>query len=153
MKKDRRLVLLIIFVLVAVTGSLTWLGKDTVAPAISTKTLKVDTLDTERQLLTVRADSVLSLIKKLQIRNAKVFNCEDEGTALTISGASEQHNAFHRIFFNEASLSSYAEIQNTQLNIATEAYQFTMPIQKYKGVRFVTLPAEVMQSMLLSIEP
>lgn len=147
------MVLILIIGLAAVMGLLSWLGKGTVAPALTTKTLKADTLDTERQLLTIQADSLLGLIKKLQTRNERVFNCEVDGDELTISGEAEQQKAFNRIFLNDASLSSFAKIQNTQLEINTEAYQFTMPIHTYQGVRFVTIPAEVMQSMLLSIEP
>ena len=153
MKKDRRLVLIIIIGFAAVIGLLTWLGKGTVAPTLTIKTLKADTLDTERQLLSIQADSLVGLIKKLQTRNEQIFNYEEEVDALTISSEAEQQKAFNRIFLNGASLSSFAKIQNTQLNIDTEAYQFSMPIHKYQGVRFVTIPAEVMQSMLLSIEP
>lgn len=152
MKKDKLILLLIILALGTLGAFLSWMGKDNDSPDFEQKTVVVDSLDTDRQLIDIKADSLLSTIEKLHRMNSEVFSYEDQGSELLISCHANQLEAFNRLFLNDASLETFATLKNTFLEIDIDNYHFVVPIRKEEDVRFVVIPVEILQSTLLSTE-
>lgn len=153
MKRETKIILVFIGVLVIFAAGFWWSNSSSEAENIVTQTLKKDTLDQERQLVTIQVDSLMLLVAQLHERNTSVFDYEDEGDELVFRCNEGQHSAFNRLFLNEASLKSFANLQQTGLTIKLKNYAFSAPIVKENRRRYVTLPAEIVQSMFLSIEP
>ena len=152
MKKERQIFALLIGLMLVVTVALLWMGRTTTAPPFETKNLRRDTLDTERQIIDVQADSLLGLIKRLHQRHSAVFSYSPDKTELMIRCEKGQESAFNRLFLNDATLSSYAKVQQTQMEIDLKANKFTLPLITQRKQRYATIPAEILQSMLLSLE-
>ena len=153
MKKDKVPLLTLIFLLVLIIVCLTVASRETLAPVISGKTLKPDTLDSGRQVIEVQVDSLIGLLRKLRAGNETVFTYQYSHSKLVIRCKPEMQTTFNRIFLNESNLESFSAIENSSLDVDVHDYEFAMQVKTYRGVQFVKMPAEVMQSMLLSTVP
>ena len=152
MKRERLFIFLMIGILLAVTVVLLWLGRNNTTPAFVTKTLRRDTLDAERQVLEVQADSLLNLVERLNQQHPVVFSFDLSDDELMIHCQDGHERAFNRLFLNENNLGAYKKIHQTQMDIDIKAYRFDLPVKHYQKQRFVKIPAEILQSILLSLE-
>lgn len=143
-------VLTVILILVGL--ALGWLSRSEGGIAMATQTLRIDSLDTERQLIEVRADSLMALFQRLQQTNKDVFFVENGGKTIEVQCASGRETAFNRLFLNDESLSSFSKVKNNGLIIELDSYQFAIKKYEQEEIDYVRLPAEMVQSMLLSIE-
>lgn len=150
MKRDRLILLLTIMVLATLSIFLAWVGQETASADMEKKIVAPDSLDTDRQLIDIRLDSLLTVMVNLQRQNPEVFSLADQGSALRLNCRENQRAAFNRILLNDASLETFATIKNTQLAIDIDRYELTLPIQKAGEVRYVTMPVDILQSVLLS---
>ncbi|MBU1821581.1 MAG: hypothetical protein KKG00_08745, partial [Bacteroidetes bacterium] len=130
MKKDKLILLLIILTLGALGLFLFWISKETVSPDFEQKEVVADSLDTDRQLIDIKVDSLLSTIEKLHRMNSEVFSYEDKESGLLLSCQVNQREAFNRLFLNDTSLETFATVKNTSLEIDTDSYNFVLPIRK-----------------------
>ncbi|GHB88813.1 hypothetical protein [Persicitalea jodogahamensis] len=144
--------LAVLAVLAIAAVFLLWSARGTDAPVRSDKILVADSLDTERQLIEVRADSLVKLLQRIKNNNADIFTFTLSEQTLIISCLPERQVAFNQLFLNDASLSAYTRIENTQLTIDTEGYSFSVPVHAFQGVAFIELPVDIVQSILLSQE-
>jgi hypothetical protein len=140
------------FILVLVGLILFWRSRSEPATRIATQTLRLDSLDTERQLVEIKADSLTGLFQRLQQTNEGVFEVENGNKSIEIQCQSGRETAFNRLFFNDESLSSFAKVKNNSLDIRIESQQFVVKKYEQGAVDYVKIPAEMLQSMLLSVE-
>lgn len=151
-RHDTFFLLLLSFVLLLAGVGLWWRSHGVDAPLMPTQTFRLDSLDTERQLLEIKADSLVGLIQRLQQTNEGVFMIENENKSIEIKSKPGRETAFNRLFFNDESLQTFAKVKNNGLNITLDSYQFAISKYELGDAVYAKVPVEVLQSMLLSIE-
>lgn len=153
MKRQDTFFLCVVTVILILVGlALGWRSRPEAGITMATQTLRIDSLDTERHLIEVKVDSLMGLIQRLQQTNEGVFVVENGGKTIEVQCASGRETAFNRLFFNDESLNSFSKVKNNGLVIELDSYQFAIKKYEQEDIDYVRLPAEMVQSMLLSIE-
>lgn len=151
-RHDTFFLFILSFILLLVGVGLWWRSHAVAALPMPTQMLRLDSLDTERQLVEIKSDSLVVLIQRLQQTNKEVFVLENGNKTIEIKSNSGRETAFNRLFFNDESLQTFAKIKNSGLDINLNSYQFAISKYELGETIYSKVPAEILQSMLLSIE-
>lgn len=113
----------------------------------STPSLSAKSLSENRQILRINADSLISFLNKIQQEQPNVFEVENDGNSLNIN--SLDIKPFNAIFFDGEYISRFNDIRNAGVKKRNTEGSFSLPIEKNAGIRYVRIPAEIMQSIQL----
>ncbi|SOD96432.1 hypothetical protein [Spirosoma fluviale] len=132
--------------LVFVIGLILWFSRPLPGSLPPARSLAENKLDTERQTLLLRVDSLATLLNTLQ--RSGVFAWADEGNKLQIDNQGDIKQ-FEQLFLMGYALPDFTKLQHNPIKAAANGQGFSLPVTEQKGVRLVRLPAHMVQSMQL----
>lgn len=102
-------------------------------------------LNTNKQLVTVRVDSLLSIIPQ---EEQPYFTVSNNSTALEFTCLSGQEKKLNQLFFNGNS--DFRAVTGSNLKFKDSPYGFEIPKEKIGDAYYVNVPAELIQSLLIN---
>lgn len=144
---ERRTLLLFGLLLLGLTGLILWLDRpvDSVLPPA--RQLTNTRLDPDRQVVRVKLDSLTQLLTDIGRDNPDGFTWKADGSRLSIRA--KDIRQFNQLFMDGGELSTYAALADSPLRVHPKADGFDLPVSSAKGIRLVTLPADLIHSLQL----
>ncbi|GAB4051897.1 hypothetical protein [Spirosoma litoris] len=144
---DRRTVIFYSTLLLMATILIMWVSRPTIGSLPETHSLPNDRLDPNRQVLSIRVDSLTKTLDAIQRANPGSFSWNDEGDAIQFQATDEKQ--FDQLLLEGHTLTEFASLKQPVIKVNLEKYGFNAPINEQNGVRAVKLPAHIIQSIHL----
>lgn len=135
-----------ISIVVLISGIVLFCSRPRMGQLPATKELVQNQLDEERQTLWINMDSLNTWLEPLQ-QQTNAFEYEFDESKLKIQSLDEK--AFNAIFLNYRSVAAFAELKDPILVPLKKGYGFEAEVEEKSKIKFVHLPAEVIQSIQL----
>lgn len=125
-------------------GLLLWASKPTASQLPSARELSTKRLDPDRQIVQVRLDSLTLLLNQLQ-GNAFRWRADDSN----LSFEAQERKDFNQFLLDGNDLTIYQDVEGSPLRIREDGNGFSVPIRQQNGIRYVTMPADLVHNLQL----